>query len=110
MIDKNEILEKIKNAITTSDLENIKVEVLGKNGCLTQSLKELGKLSPDERKVKGAELNLIKDEIISRLDEKKSILELSEINAKLESEKIDISLNKSEKNNPVSCRILAAIL
>lgn len=98
MIDKNEILEKIKNAITTSDLENIKVEVLGKNGCLTQSLKELGKLSPDERKVKGAELNLIKDEIICALDEKKSILELSEINAKLESEKIDISLNKSEKN------------
>lgn len=96
MIDKNLILNNISNAKTSEELENIKVAVLGKNGTLTAEFKELGKLSPDEKKSRGAELNVIKDEILSSIEDKKSILELSEINAKLESEKIDITLNKSE--------------
>lgn len=96
MIDKNLILNNISNAKTSEELENIKVAILGKNGTLTAEFKELGKLSPDEKKSRGAELNVIKDEILSSIEDKKSILELSEINAKLESEKIDITLNKSE--------------
>mgnify|MGYP003295311909 CR=1 FL=1 len=96
MIDKNEILEKIEKATSTSELEGLNVEVLGKSGSLSLALRELGKMTPDERKVMGAELNQIKTEIISAMDAKKSILELSEINKKLESDKIDISLNKTE--------------
>ncbi len=96
MIDKNEILEKIEKATSTSELESLNVEVLGKSGSLSLALRELGKMTPDERKVRGAELNQIKTEIISAMDAKKSILELSEINKKLESDKIDVSLNKAE--------------
>ena len=98
MIDKNEILSKIENAKTTSELESLNVEVLGKSGSLSMALRELGKMTPDERKVRGAELNQIKAEIVSAMDAKKSVLELSEINKKLESDKIDISLNKAEDN------------
>ncbi len=96
MIDKNEILSKIENAKTTSELETLNVEILGKSGSLSMALRELGKMTPEERKVKGSELNQIKTEIISAMDAKKSILKLSEINKKLESDKLDISLNKSE--------------
>ncbi len=99
MIDKNEILSKIKNAKTTSELETLNVEVLGKSGSLSLELRELGKMTPEERKVKGSELNQIKMEIISAMEEKKSILELAEINKKLENDKIDITLNKAEKFN-----------
>lgn len=96
MIDKNEILKRIENSKSTSELETVNVEVLGKSGSLSLALRELGKMSPDERKVRGAELNLIKQEIISAIENKKSILELSEINEKLKSDKIDITLNKTE--------------
>ena len=96
MIDKDLILKQIENAKNTYELENIKVSVLGKNGVLTSALKELGKIDADERKAKGAELNVIKEEILQKLDTKKSSLELSEINAKLQSEKIDITLTKQE--------------
>ena len=96
MIDKNEILKRIENSKSTSELETVNVEVLGKSGSLSLALRELGKMSPDERKVRGAELNLIKQEIIFAIENKKSILELSEINEKLKSDKIDISLTKAE--------------
>ena len=96
MIDKSVIIQQIENTTSTDDLEKIKSEILGKNGSLTSQLKELSKLSPDERKIKGQELNIIKTEILSAMENKKSILELSEINKKLESEKVDITLNKEE--------------
>lgn len=96
MIDKNDILKRIENSKSTSELETVNVEVLGKSGSLSLALRELGKMSPDERKVRGAELNLIKQEIISAIENKKSILELSEINEKLKSDKIDITLTKAE--------------
>lgn len=95
-MDKNEILKRIENSKSTSELETVNVEVLGKSGSLSLALRELGKMSPDERKVRGAELNLIKQEIISAIENKKSILELSEINEKLKSDKIDITLTKTE--------------
>lgn len=95
-MDKNEILKRIENSKSTSELETVNVEVLGKSGSLSLALRELGKMSPDERKVRGAELNLIKQEIISAIENKKSILELSEINEKLKSDKIDITLTKAE--------------
>ncbi|MDE6224371.1 MAG: phenylalanine--tRNA ligase subunit alpha, partial [Alphaproteobacteria bacterium] len=96
MIDNNLILKQINDTKTTEELEAIKVSVLGKNGVLTSALKELGKMTPDERKTVGAELNVIKDEILGAMDKKKSALEMAEINAKLESEKIDITLTKQE--------------
>ncbi len=96
MIDKNEILSKIENTKTTAELEALNVEVLGKSGYLSLALRELGKMTPEERKVKGTELNQIKTEIITAIDAKKSVLELSEMNKKLESDKIDITLTKTE--------------
>lgn len=96
MIDKNLILKQINDTKATEELEAIKVSVLGKNGVLTTALKELGKMTPDERKTVGAELNVIKEEILGAMDKKKSALEMAEINAKLESEKIDITLTKQE--------------
>ena len=48
MIDKNEILSKIENAKTTSELETLNVEVLGKSGSLSMALRELGKMTPEE--------------------------------------------------------------
>ena len=96
MIDKSEILEKISNSLSVAELEKISVEILGKSGLLTAKLKELGKLSIEERKEQGLKLNQIKTDISFAITNKKQELELLEINENLKADKIDITLKKRE--------------
>jgi phenylalanyl-tRNA synthetase alpha chain len=73
-------------------LDALRVHVLGKSGALTTLLKELGKTAPDARRARGAALNLAKDEITAALETKRATLESAAIDARLRSERIDISL------------------
>ncbi len=98
MLNKLEILEQIRNTTSLFDLDKISVSVLGKSGILTQMLKSLSKLSLEEKKIQGSELNLIKQEIIQVLENKKQQLELLEVNKRLETDVIDITLSKKENN------------
>ncbi len=96
MIDKNEILKNIQNSLSLVELEKISIEIVGKTGLLTLQLKELGKLSIEEKKEQGLKLNQLKNEILSAIALKKQELELLEINEKLKTDKIDITLKKRE--------------
>lgn len=84
--------ESIKQIKTIAELEEIRVKHLGKNGSLTLQMKELGKLSPEERKTKGAELNKQKEALQEAIDARKSVLELEEMNKALAAGKIDVTL------------------
>ncbi len=77
---------------TLSDLDNLRVQLLGKNGVVTQQLKSLGSLNPDERKSKGAEINKLKQDIHLAIDLKKNQMEKIALQHKLASESVDISL------------------
>lgn len=93
------LIEKEINTIcNTSDLEAIRIKYLGKNGEITAQMKTLGKLPPEERKAKGAELNVLKNLVENLIEAKKETLETKELNAKLQSEKIDITLPVREKS------------
>ncbi|MBN2779515.1 MAG: phenylalanine--tRNA ligase subunit alpha [Alphaproteobacteria bacterium] len=85
-------LDKIKAAKTLDQLEELRVALLGKKGVLTEKMKALGKLDPEERKTAGLALNVEKQKITQALDEKKSELSLIEMNAKLAGEKLDLTL------------------
>ncbi|MBN2676212.1 MAG: phenylalanine--tRNA ligase subunit alpha [Alphaproteobacteria bacterium] len=85
-------LEKISQAKTTEALESLRIELLGKKGVLTEQMKSLGSLDPEERKKVGQELNIQKQALENALDSKKQTLELAEINKKLASEKLDLTL------------------
>ncbi len=81
------------NAASTPDaLEECRIALLGKKGALTEALKTLGALSPEERKERGAELNRIKESITQALDAKKIELSAAALNAQLGRESIDITL------------------
>lgn len=82
----------IAAAETLKALEELRIHILGKSGELTAQLKELGKLSPEERKEKGAALNQVKETITAALEAKKTKLEAAEMNARLASETVDITL------------------
>ena len=89
---KIEIIEQIGKANDVKSLEDIRVSVLGKKGSITEMMKSLGSLSLEEKKEKGAQLNVLKGEVEAALAEAKEKLEEVELNAKLLNEKVDVTL------------------
>ena len=92
----NEIKEKalklIEKANDAKLLNNVKVEILGKKGELTQVLRGMGALSPEERPVIGEHVNKVRDELESKIKEKEEEFKASALKEKLEKEAIDITL------------------
>jgi len=84
--------DHIEAATDLATLDGIRVEFLGKKGQLTAQLKNLGKLSPQERPEAGAKINAAKQEVQAALNVKKQLLEDAAINAQLDKETIDITL------------------
>ena len=95
---KNEVLIKIKEANSLDDLENLRVQVLGKKGSITSLMKQLGSLEPDKRREVGQILNSLQKDIIESIDNKKSSLEETYLNEKLKNESLDITLPTRPEN------------
>jgi phenylalanyl-tRNA synthetase alpha chain len=85
-------LDAINAAADERALEQIRVEILGKKGQLTELLKGLGKLSPEERPAAGERINQIKQQIQTALDNKRNVLVEQAMKLQLASESIDVSL------------------
>ena len=88
----SEILGQIEKASDLNTLEEIRVSALGKKGRLTEQMKTLGTMSPEERKTAGQALNVAKDKIAGAIDAKKVALEKAEMDKRLASETIDVSM------------------
>jgi len=73
-------------------LEDVKALYLGKEGALTQRLKGLGKLPPEERKTAGAAINAAKSEIEAALNARREALKEARLAAQLASEALDVTL------------------
>jgi len=73
-------------------LDQIRVQYLGKKGEVTQLLKGLGKLSPEERPVAGDKINKAKDALLQELNARRTALEEAQMQAKLAAETIDVTL------------------
>lgn len=99
-------LKQIAAATDLAGLEQARVELLGKNGTITQLLKELGTLDGDTRKTYGQAINKVKTEVQTALDTRKTRLEEAVLNARLEHERVDITLPAAPVNagkmHPVS--------
>ena len=74
------------------ELEQAKAKYLGKSGSLTEQLKTLGALSPDEKKVAGAAINLLKSEVEALVNRAKARIARAELEARLAGESIDVTL------------------
>ncbi len=70
----------------------VRVAVMGKNGSLTNKLKELGKVSPEERRTRGAALNVVKDSITTAIEARRAALDAAALNARLAAERMDVTL------------------
>ncbi|MBM7541865.1 phenylalanine--tRNA ligase subunit alpha [Amphibacillus cookii] len=89
---QTEALEHVEQAKTLADLQNVRVSYLGKKGPITEVLRGMGKLSPEERPVIGELANKVREAITEALDTKKQNLEEAALNEQLKSETIDVTL------------------
>lgn len=83
----------VKQASDLKSLDACRIHYLGKKGVLTECLKTLGQLSPEERPVVGQKINNIKDVILSLIEERDSEFKQAQIDDQLISEKIDVTLS-----------------
>ncbi|QHI73056.1 phenylalanine--tRNA ligase subunit alpha [Aminipila terrae] len=86
-----EAREQIKKASSQVETEEIRVKVLGKKGELTDILKSMGKLAPEERKSLGAAANSVRAEIEALLEEKFAMVKEAARQEKFRLETIDVT-------------------
>ncbi len=89
---KQQALASLEAADTPAALEELRVKVLGKKGDLTAVLKQMGKLSAEERPVMGQLANTVRAEIEAKLEECKAAVTAKALEAKLASEAIDVTI------------------
>ena len=87
-----DLLGQIDAAASPEALEAVRVAAMGKQGSVTQLLKTLGGMSPDERAVAGPAFNGLRESITAALAAKKAALDEAALNAKLAAERQDMTL------------------
>ncbi len=103
---KDEYLEKLNQDIDLNNINQIKTELFGKNGKISNEFKKMGSIPSDERKKFASDLNTIKEEFQNIISNKIQNIEIKEINLKLQNEKVDVTLPERSFNqgkiHPVS--------
>ena len=103
---KTEYLNKLKNVSDLKEINQIKSELFGKSGKISNEFKKLGSQNSEERKKNSSELNDTKSELQNLIEKKIKDIEINEINLKLKNERVDVTLPERTFNrgkiHPVS--------
>src|SRR5579864_1164379 len=97
MTDLDHLLKQATNEISNAEdlksLDHYRVHYLGKKGILTESLKSLGQLSPEERPKMGQKVNVLKEQIQTLIADRETLLQQNQISEQLAKESIDVTLD-----------------
>ena len=103
MSDLEQVLIQAQQAVADASdlqqLDQLRVQYLGKKGVFTAQLKALGQLPAEQRKDAGQAINEAKRSLQAALEQRKSALEAEKLNARLEEETIDVSMPGRGQNN-----------
>ena len=89
---RQKYLSAISDAADPDALEDLRVAAVGKKGEVSLKMRELGKMTPEERQVAGPALNALKDEINAALAAKKAALADAALDQRLKAEWLDVTL------------------
>ncbi len=94
MLDKilESALKKIDTVKTSRQLQDIKVEFLGKSSLINQEMSKLGNVLPNERKELGQKINYVRERIQTAIDEQTQVTQQAELALRFESEKLDLTV------------------
>ena len=89
---ESDLAARIDAAADVAGLEAVRVAALGKSGQVSELLKSLGSMSPDERRIQGPAINGLRDRLSARIAGRKATLEAAALDAELAAGKLDLSL------------------
>ena len=89
---EQDILAQVAGAADEAALEAVRIAALGKKGSISERMKSLGGMGPDERRETGQALNVLKDKIAEALSTRKMTLQEAALEARLAAETIDVTL------------------
>ncbi|HLP66131.1 MAG TPA: phenylalanine--tRNA ligase subunit alpha [Rhizobium sp.] len=89
---KAALLADIAAADGEAEIEALRVAALGKKGSISELLKTLGSMTPEERQTRGAAINALKNEVTEQITVRKTELRDAAITARLAAETVDVSL------------------
>ncbi len=89
---RDKYLKAIAAATDEAALEELRIQAVGKKGEVSLQMRELGKMTPEERQLAGPRLNALKDEINSALAAKKQALGDAALDERLQTEWLDVTL------------------
>ena len=92
MAADQEIIDRIRRAGDLGALESLRVKLLGKSGEITAKLKSLGAMDPATRAAEAPKIHALREQITDAIASRKSALEGAELERKLATEKLDLSL------------------
>jgi phenylalanyl-tRNA synthetase alpha chain len=93
---ERDLLAQVSAAPDEGALDAVRVAALGKKGSVSDLLKTLGSMTPDERKVRGPLINGLRDRVQGALTARKSDLAEAALEARLASERVDVTLPTRE--------------
>lgn len=93
---QTDLMGAIDSADTLDSLEAVRIAALGKQGSVSALLKTMGSMSPEERQTQGPIINGLRESITSALALKKADLETADLNRRLASERVDMTLPAPE--------------
>lgn len=91
-----EIIDEILSAPDLKAVEALRIRMLGKTGEITAKLKSLGGMDPDARAAEGPKIHAFREQVTNAITERRDALEATELERKLATEKIDLSLPAPE--------------
>ena len=94
---REKAMDELTRAEDAAALESIRVKYLGKKGELTAILKQMGKLSAEERPIMGQLANDVRSEMEHQLDEKKQEIAAKMLDLKLKHEAVDVTMPGKEQ-------------
>ena len=89
---REKYLTAIAGAADEAGLEDLRVRAVGKKGEISLKMRELGRMSPEERQIAGPALNALKDEVNAALAARKAALGDAALDERLRAEWLDVTL------------------
>jgi phenylalanyl-tRNA synthetase alpha chain len=96
MSDAETMLDRILAAGTLQELDSVRVALLGKQGEITAKLKSLGSMDAGTRAAEAPKVHALREQVTGAIAERKAALENAELERKLATERIDLSLPAPE--------------
>jgi phenylalanyl-tRNA synthetase alpha chain len=90
------LLDRIASANSLQELDSVRVAVLGKAGEITAKLKSLGSMDAETRAAEAPKIHALREQVTSAIADRKAQLEAAELDRKLATETIDLSLPAAE--------------